>query len=304
MRAHSTAVRCAAYCSAMDDLIFGFHGQLGHALTQRLPDATAVDHAGCDITSDIQVDTVLSSYTPSRVFNAAAFNFVDRAEEERDLAFAVNGAAPGRLAAAARRVCATFVHFSTDYVFGDGHSEPIDESQTPQPLSVYGRSKLLGEQLALQNNTQTFVIRTTGLYSHRRRNFVRTMIQRAVHGEKLTVVSDQYVSPTWVESVADVALRLVDTDVYGVYHVVAQGACSWFEYAGRIFEILDLNADLHPTDQAAWRAAARRPAYSALDDAMLRAVHLERIGAWDDELARFLAVHGAALIEEASTMEA
>lgn len=284
----------------MDSLIFGFQGQLGNALSARLPDATTVDRATCDITRDDQVDALVAASQPGIIFNAAAYNLVDSAEQERDLALAVNGVAPGRIAAAARRVDARFVHFSTDYVFGEHHTDPIDESYPPAPLSAYGRSKWLGELLALQNNTKTFVIRSTALYSHRRKNFVRTMIEHAVAGKRLTVVNDQFVSPTWVESLADVTLEVAKSDVFGVYHATSQGGCSWFEFANRLFEILGMNADLHPVDQAAWGAAARRPSYSVLDDAMLRAGRFDRIGRWDDELERFLALHGAALVEEAS----
>ena len=286
--------------AAMDTVIFGAQGQLGHALAARLPDARAVGRAMCDVTNAAQISAVLSGGARV-VYNATAYNHVDKAEHQADEAFAINGFAPGRLAAAARAVSSRFVHYSTDYVFGDGHLMPIDETQQPAPLSVYGRSKLHGELLARQNNPDTLVIRTTGLYSHHRHNFVKTMINLAVSGRRMTVVSDQRVSPTWAESLADTSVELAEADVVGVYHVTAQGECSWFQLAGRIMEILGITGDLHPVDQVTWGAAARRPAYSALDDAMLRATGIARLGRWDDELERFLHKHGAALLEEAST---
>lgn len=284
----------------MNTLVIGANGQLGHELVQQQPSAEGVVRDECDVTIPPDVRTVLTSRSPSLVINATAYNAVDDAESNRDLAFAINALAPGRLASECRDISADFMHFSTDYVFGHGFADPIDETQTPAPLSVYGATKLHGERLALQNNPRTYIVRTTGLYSHRRSNFVKTMIRHAVRGNKLTVVSDQFVSPTWVRSLATVSIAIARSPVHGVYHVTSQGSCSWYELAARIFEILDIQADLHPIDQDSWGAAAARPSYSALDDAMLRAAGIVRVGRWDDELERFLNEYGRALIDEAS----
>lgn len=284
----------------MNTLIFGYRGQLGHALHERLPDAAGVDRAGCDVTDDDAVRAVLDGAAADVVFNATAYNNVDDAEREFDEALAVNGVAPGRIASACRDIGAALVHFSTDYVFGDGFADPIDESRETHPLSAYGRSKLTGERLAMQNNTRTTVIRTTGVYSHRRRNFVKSMIAAALAEKRLELVNDQFVSPTWVEPLADTALEISGTGISGLYHATSRGACSWYEFAGRIFEILQIDADLHPTDQESWGAAARRPSYSVLDDAMIRATGIARMGRWDDMLERFLSEHGDAMIKELS----
>lgn len=283
----------------MSTLIFGYQGQLGNELMTRFADTTGVDRAACDITVGQQVATVIESASPDIVINAAAYNAVDEAEDEYDAALAANAVAPGRMSSVARKVEAAFVHFSTDYVFGNGYASPIDEARTPEPLNAYGRSKLLGERLALQNNPRTYVIRTTALYSHRRKNFIRTMIHHAVKGTRLTVVNDQFISPTWVEPLADATRDILGTDVHGTYHAVSQGSCSWFELAARTFEILGLNADLHPVGQDDWGAAARRPSYSALDDAMMRAAGLTRLPRWDDMLEAFLSKHGDDLVAEA-----
>lgn len=282
----------------MHTLIIGNQGQLGWALSERLPEANGVDLDDCDITNPGDVSSVMNDLEPARVFNVAAYNGVDAAEQEYEEALRVNGIAPGRIAAACRSIGARFVHFSTDYVFGDGFTDPIDESQQPDPLSKYGRSKLIGEKMALQNNPRTFVIRTTGLYSHRRHNFIRTMVKHALAGTELNVVNDQFVSPTWVEPLAHVSTELSETDCFGVYHVTAQGACTWYDLAGRTFEILGINAKLHPSDQDSWGAPARRPQYSALDDALLRAVGIERLDRWDDMLEKFLREHGSGLMAE------
>ncbi len=261
-----------------------------------LPDADrrGVDIDDCDVTDPDAVRTLFGEGTPSVVYNTAAYNAVDGAETDYEAALALNGVAPGRLAAAARKVGATFVTYSTDYVFGDGHANPIDESQDPAPLSRYGRSKVVGERSALQNNPRTIVVRTTGLYSAVGKNFVKTMVNLGRAGKRLTVVSDQYVSPTWVDPLARASVDLVEHDVAGVYHFTAEGACSWHELAGRIFEILDIPADLHPTTADEWGAAARRPAFSALDSSLVRALGIvpQR---WDDMLETFLERHRESL---------
>ena len=282
----------------MHTLIIGNQGQLGWALSQRFPEADGVDADTCDITRPSDVSSIMNQLEPALVFNTAAYNGVDTAELEYEEALRVNALGPGRIAAACRAVGARFMHFSTDYVFGDGFTEPIDEAQTPNPLSRYGRSKLLGEQMALQNNPRTFVVRTTGLYSHRRHNFIRTMLRHALAGTELQVVNDQFVSPTWVDPLAATVAELSEADVFGVYHVTAQGACTWYELAERMFEILGIDAKLHPTDQESWDAPARRPGFSALDDVLLRAVGVQRLERWDDMLEKFLHKHGSDLVAE------
>ena len=284
----------------MDTLIIGHQGQLGHALTQRLPEATGVDLEECDVTDPAAVAALMKSENPNLVFNTTAYNAVDAAETDYENALRVNAIAPGRMAAACRERDAEFVHFSTDYVFGNGYAEPIDEGATPLPLSAYGRSKLLGERMALQNNPATYIVRTTGLYSHRRHNFVRTMIRLGLERTELKVVNDQFVSPTWVDPLAASVMEVVQGGVYGVFHITSQAGCTWYEFAGRLFEMLDINVRLHAVDQDEWGAPARRPLYSVLDDALIRALRYERLGRWDDMLEAFLARHGAELVEELS----
>ncbi len=283
-------------------VVFGAEGQLGWQLAEQAraqgAAVVALGRAQADVTDPAQVRAALEEHQPDVVFNGAAYNAVDRAEEDADAAMRLNGLAPGHIAAACRQSGAAFMHFSTDYVFGHGHTSPIDESYEPAPLSVYGRSKRLGEVMALQNNPRTFVVRCCGLYSARRRNFVRTMIHHALKGTSLTVVSDQIVSPTWVEPLAGVALALSQTETFGVYHAVAHGQCSWYEYASRIFELLELDADLSPVAQADWGAPAPRPAYSSLQNRLLGSLELDAMEPWDVALERFLATHGEAIVEQ------
>ncbi len=288
-------------------LILGARGQLGFELSlqlrELLPDAAihALGREQCDITSVEDLEAIFSAHSPSIVINGAAYNAVDQAEDDRDAALRLNALAPGHLARLCAMYSATFLHFSTDYVFGHGHDTPIDESFAPAPLSAYGRSKRLGEQLALQNNpNRTFVVRCCGLYGERRANFVRTMVRCALQGRSLKVVSDQFISPTWVRPLAKASIALLKTDgaPHGIYHAVAQGQCSWFEYAGAIFEQLGLDADLSPVKQAEWGAKAPRPSYSVLDNTMLRLVGVEDLPEWRASLNAFLAEYGEQIVSE------
>lgn len=285
-------------------LVIGCDGQLGYELVEQLrtkdEEVIGVGHAACDITSDEAVRRIFDRVQPDVVYNAAAYNDVDQAESVRDIAMGVNGLAPGRIASACRDHGARLMHFSTDYVFGEGHSVPLDEGAAPDPMSVYARSKLLGEHLALRNNPQTFVMRVTGLYSDRRANFVKTMIRIGLTKKKLTVVDDQLLSPTWVKPVADVALDLVQRDTFGVYHGVCHGGVSWYDFARAIFAALDIEVDLGPVSQERWGAPARRPAYSVLDNCLLRLSGLDRFEGWEETLHAFLDLHGEQLVWEVS----
>lgn len=285
-----------------DTLIIGRTGKLGRELYQQLDrrgaDVAAVGRESCDLRSTAMVGETIADHDPDRVFNAAAYNDVDGAESHVNLAFDVNALGPARVAMAAREIDATLVHFSTDYVFGDGFDDPIDESADPAPMSVYGRSKLVGERLARQNNPATHVVRTSGLYGRRRGNFVKSMVGHALAGTSLTVVDDETLSPTWVRPLADRAIALSETGTYGTYHAVSRGECSWYAFASAIFETLELDPDLSPTASDAWNAEADRPAYSALDNQLLRVTGVDPMPAWRESLEAFLQEHGPQLIDE------
>ncbi len=291
----------------MKIVVFGAQGQLGHELglqsASRWPEAELflLGRAECDVTDFDQVAKVFAEVQPDLVLNGTAYNAVDLAEDEPEEAFRLNAMVPAHLALNSALCGATFVHYSTDYVFGEGFTSPISEMEVASPNSVYGKSKRLGEELVLQNNPgNSFVIRCCGLYGERRANFVRTMIRCALQGRKLTVVEDQFISPTWVRPLATVTLDLLTSDhaPYGIYHAVTQGQCSWYEYADTIFKSLNLDADLSPVLQADWGAKAPRPSYSVLDNMQLRVLGLDTMPDWKDSLEDFLTQYGEQIVSE------
>lgn len=286
-------------------LVLGAKGQLGQELVRQLKSADAeiiaADYEECDISDASALVALFDGLNDvDAVFNAAAFTAVDAAEEQADKAMAINGLGAGYVAAACREIDARLIHFSTDFVFGAGHCSPIEESAKPDPLSVYGATKLAGEELALQNHSATAVIRTCGLYSRWGRNFVRSIAHFAQERGEVQVVADQMISPTPVTALAKVAIALAEQALFvgGIYHGTAHGECSWYEFASAIVEHLDIDATVEATTAEEWGAPARRPEYSVLENRRLAVMGLDLFGPWREELVAFLDANRALFTDQ------
>jgi dTDP-4-dehydrorhamnose reductase len=282
-------------------LITGARGQLGRALAERLQGrAVACAHAELDIADASAVDRRLASERPAVVFNAAAFNRVDDAEERPEEALRVNATGPAVLAEACRAHDALFVHFSTDYVFsGDGRT-PLGEEDAPSPRSAYGASKLAGERAVAAESPQHMIIRTCGLYGSREPggkggNFVDTIRRLAAERGTIRVVDDQRVSPTWAADLAAKTIEIVDRwlvtragELLGLYHVTNAGSCSWYEFAREIVRLSGLGAAVEPISTAQYGARAPRPAFSVLARRHLGRLGLDDMRSWREALAEYL----------------
>lgn len=232
---------------------------------------------------------------PDVVVNCAAYNFVDRAESERDEAFAVNAWGVGELARLCEASHCLLVHFSTDYVFGldQTRRQPWSESDAPGPVSIYGLSKLAGEYLVRSLLSRHLIVRTCGLYGvwgsgGKGGNFVETMLRLAGQGKPLRVVDDQFCTPSYTVDVAEAVVALIAADRPGLYHITNSGACSWYEFAQAIFQLAGVRADLSPISSSAYAAVARRPAYSVLDNSAGRALGMPPLRPWREALAVYL----------------
>ncbi len=274
--------------------IIGAKGQLGSDLVARLgAQAIPLAHAAIDIRDPSSVWTVLDGERPDTVVNCAAYNFVDKAESEREEAMLTNRRGPGYLADYCRERDLKLLHVSTDYVF-DGRTgrKPWTEEDEPLPLSTYAASKYAGEQLVLTHCPRHFVIRTCGLYgrnaSHGKGNFVETMLRLGRDRSELKVVSDQYCTPTSTAHLASAIIDLTKTDAYGLYHATNSGQCSWFEFAAEIFRIANLNTKLIPITTEEYGARARRPLYSVLNCSKLTNVLGWSMPPWRDALSQYL----------------
>ncbi len=274
--------------------VLGADGQLGRDLLPKLG-ALALRRADCDLARSETVAPAVASAAVDVLVNCAAYNFVDRAENEPDIAFAVNALGVRLLARECASAGAKLVHFSTDYLFGHSvRTEPYSETDAPGPLSAYGASKLAGEHFVLAASARNLVIRTCGLYgAHgvggKGGNFVETMLRLAREGKPIRVVNDQRCTPTYTVDLADATKVLIDRGANGLVHVTSGGDCTWFEFAQEIFRLAGLNPDLAPITSAEFGAAARRPAYSVLSNAKLHSLGVKPLRHWKDALAAYLA---------------
>jgi dTDP-4-dehydrorhamnose reductase len=246
----------------------------------------ALDRAELDITNREALHSTLAERRPSAVVNCAAYTDVDGAEAEADAATTVNGTAAGELAAAAAAVGATVVFPSTDYVFDGDKTSPYVESDEPNPLSSYGRSKLAGERATAAANPRHLIVRTSWLYGVGGRNFVETMLALGSERDEVTVVADQVGCPTYTAHLAEAILELLLGGRSGVYHAAGSGSCSWHGFASRIFEAAGVACRALPGRTAELGRPAPRPAHSVLVSEREDAV---RLPDWQAALDEYLA---------------
>jgi len=287
-------------------LITGANGQVGWEMQRALAplgSVLALGHAQIDLADADAMRQVLRHQAPDVIINAAAHTAVDRAEQEAELAQAINGTAPGILAEEAKRLNAALVHFSTDYVFDGSKGAPYEEIDAPHPLSVYGATKLAGEKAVAAVDCAHLILRTSWVYGARGKNFMLTMQRLAHEREELRVVDDQVGAPTWCRMLAEatalmlaqclhkdaVADRLRDRG--GLYHLSAGGQTSWFGFASAIVRKMDKPPRMMPITTADYPLPAARPAYSVLSNDKLARQFGLRLPDWHDSLEQCL-LHG------------
>jgi dTDP-4-dehydrorhamnose reductase len=227
-----------------------------------------------------------SVYYPDYLINCAAYTAVDRAEEEKDKAFQVNGEAVGVLAAVCKEQHCKFIHISTDYVFDGTATEPYKEDSPTNPQSVYGSSKLEGEKQAFQFNPDTIIIRTSWVYSEFGKNFVKTMLKLMSEREEINVVNDQVGSPTYAADLAESILQIISADNWqpGIYHYNNDGVISWYDFALAIKELTGATCNVLPIPTTQYPTPAKRPAYSVLDNGKIRETFGMAEKNWKDSL--------------------
>jgi len=275
-------------------LLFGGSGQLGTDIQRLWRDDEIVAPSSSEVNVEDHEalrDTV-SRAAPELVVNCTAYNKVDAAESEPERAFAINAFAVEAMAQAANEAGARFLTFSTDYVFDGEKGEPYGESDRPDPQTVYGVSKLTGELLAERQHSNALVVRVCGLYCTRTSTskgytFIDRIIARARAGERIEVVSDQIVSPTYAGHVAVTVRAVLETDVSGVVHMVNEGAISWYDFAVEAIRAAGVEAAIEPVSYTTWPSTAKRPRYSALRNSRLAAAGFSMPG-WQLGIADYL----------------
>lgn len=276
----------------MKVVLFGAGGMLGHDLRRTRPEGVELGlftRADLDITDHGSVHRVIRAAQPNVIINAAAYTKVDDAESEADIAFAVNGTAAGAIGQAARDAGSVVVHFSTDYVFDGEAGRPYREDDPPNPLSVYGRSKLEGEMRLRDSGAAYLVIRTQWLFGAHGRSFPRTMWERAAHSQRTIVVADQTGRPTYTNDLAIAVWRLVHLGARDTLHIANEGTATWHDVARRVFSATGATALLAPCTTADYPTRARRPVAAVLDTSRFEQATGEALPRWEDALDRFLA---------------
>ncbi len=280
-------------------LLFGKNGQLGCELDDLLREkheVLSLDRWQADLANARVVSSVITENIPQIVINAAAYTAVDKAESEPELATAINATAPGVMAQACKEVDALFIHYSTDYVFDGRAQMPYTEDHATNPQSIYGSTKLAGEQAVASAGGQYLIIRTSWVYARHGHNFLNTMLRLAGERDELNVVDDQQGAPTYVPDLANITLKLVDryennagSVPSGVYHASGGGCTTWYEFARKIFVLSENdNIKLNPINTVDYPTPAQRPMYSVLSNEKLNKHFNLQMPQWEDSLARCL----------------
>jgi dTDP-4-dehydrorhamnose reductase len=256
-------------------IVTGANGQLGKELKDLADSYSAYDfiflsRADLPIHHFELVRNYFDTLKPDYCINCAAYTSVDKAEEEKDLAFLVNAEAVGVLAAVCKQHNTKLIHISTDYVFDGQSTVPYSEDSPTNPQTVYGASKLKGEEEALQLNADVIIIRTSWVYSSYGKNFVKTMMKLMKEKNELNVVNDQVGSPTYAADLAEIILMIIPNWQPGIYHYSNDGIISWFDFANAIKKIKKSNCIIKPVSTAEYPTAVIRPAYSVLDKTKIR----------------------------------
>ncbi|RYZ29864.1 MAG: dTDP-4-dehydrorhamnose reductase [Chitinophagaceae bacterium] len=276
-------------------LVTGSNGQLGSELKELAslyPDFEFAfltrDELPLGIISTIA--NTITAYNPQYVINCAAYTAVDKAESEREETFKVNAESVGEMARICAEIGAKFIHISTDYVFDGNRKSPLKEDDSVSPINVYGESKLAGEEAALKNNPHTIIIRTSWVYSFYGKNFVKTMMRLMAEKDSISVVNDQWGSPTYAADLAKAILKIIESGNghSGIFHFSNDGIITWFEFAKEIGAQLQTSCTIQPTTTANFPTPAKRPFYSVMDKSKISQLYSITPRPWKESLQECL----------------
>ncbi len=272
-------------------LVTGANGQLGQSILEQSKNYKEIEcffvtRNELDITNEELINHYFEDKSFDFVVNCAAYTAVDKAEDDQENAYLVNAKATEFLAKITNQKGIPFIHVSTDYVFDGTEAQPRLETDQTNPIGVYGQTKLDGENLALENNSKTIILRTAWVYSRFGNNFVKTMLRLFNDKDSISVVADQIGSPTNAIDLADVILTIILKDdlTYGIFNYSNEGKCSWFEFAQKIKELSNSTIEINPVPTSDYPTKAKRPAYSLLDKSKIKEVYQLDILTWEDSL--------------------
>jgi dTDP-4-dehydrorhamnose reductase len=274
----------------MKIIVTGSNGQLGKEITRQFSskhELILTDSHSMNITNQQQVRDTFAMVKPQAVIHCAAYTNVDSAEYDFDSAYKVNVVGSQNLAAACLEQQARMVYISTDYVFDGVGAKPYREYDVPNPINVYGKTKLLGEQIVSSILGRHYILRTAWLYGNGN-NFVKTMLKLAKEKDKLQVVNDQIGSPTYTKDLVVAIFRLLSTESYGTYHTTCNGSCSWYDFACKIFELSGVMVPIEPVQTEFFPRPANRPKHSVLENYMLAMTIGDSMRTWEESLSDYI----------------
>jgi len=288
-------------------LVSGKNGQLGKEL-QGIASLNEnfqfnfFDREELNIADESSVKNIFQKYSPLFFINCAAYTAVDKAETEKELAHKINAEAVGNIAKHCNQFNTKLVHISTDYVFDGKASKPYKEDDTTNPVNYYGYTKLSGEKLALENNMETIIIRTSWVYSEYGNNFVKTMLRLMKERKEINVVNDQLGSPTYAKDLAEAIMQIVNCESSNIntsylshltshiFHFSNDGIISWYDFAVAIKEIKQLDCIINPISTSSYPTPAKRPAYSGLNKTKIITTYNIQLKKWKESLEECLAL--------------
>ena len=278
----------------MKVFVTGVKGQLGYDVVKELEsrgmEAVGVDIDEMDITDADSVDKVIKTAAPDAVIHCAAYTAVDAAEDNEELCRKVNADGPKNIAKVCKELDIKMIQISTDYVFNGQGERPWEPDDEADPQSVYGQTKYEGELAVKELLDKYFIVRIAWVFGVNGKNFVKTILNLAKTRDTLTVVNDQFGSPTYTEDLAKLLVDMVQSDKYGTYHATNEGICSWYEFACAIFKEAGIEMTVLPVSSAEYAAKAKRPANSRMSKEKLTENGFEKLPTWQDALKRYIPV--------------
>lgn len=276
----------------MKILVTGANGQLGYDVVKELQkqniECCGATRQDFDIVDFEDTEKFIRNYMPDAVIHCAAYTAVDKAEDEQGLCYLVNASATENIAEICKKINAKMLYISTDYVFDgtkDGFYEVDDK---PNPINVYGKTKLLGEQAVERILDKYFIVRISWVFGEHGNNFVKTMLRLGKEHKEISVVADQYGSPTYTADLAPLLVEMIQTDKYGIYHATNEGVCTWAEFAEEIFKIAGMDVKLNYITTAEYQARAKRPMNSRLSKKSLKINKFRFLENWQNAVQNYL----------------
>ncbi len=276
----------------MKVLVTGANGQLGYDVVKELQkqniECCGATRQDFDIVDFEATEKFITNYMPDAVIHCAAYTAVDKAEDEQGLCYLVNASATENIAEICKKINAKMLYISTDYVFDGTKDSFYEVDDKPNPINVYGKTKLLGEQAVQKILNKYFIVRISWAFGEHGNNFVKTMLRLGKERKEINVVADQYGSPTYTADLAPLLVEMIKTDKYGVYHATNEGVCTWAEFAEEIFKIAGMNVKVNHITTAEYPTRAIRPKNSRLSKESLKDKIFFTLPVYSDAVNRYL----------------